>query len=224
MTAANWLVPGAEQLSLLPADEVPVVGPWCQRWQPGRRQQTWRHRSEGGFDPARYHVRPVEEATAARFVTANHYSGAYPAARLRYGMFHGQALVGVAVLSVPMSTAVLTGVWPGLVPFDESLELGRFLLLDAVEAPAESWFLARVLRQAAAQGIRGIVTFADVTGSRSWRETSCWPARCLLFARPSGGISQMNSADSGRSDSGGVQPARPHLVARARPGNQVGLP
>jgi hypothetical protein len=101
-----------EQLSLLPAAEVPPQGPWCQRWQPGQRRHSWRHRSEGGFDPSRYHVRPIEELATAAFCNQHHYLGSLPPTRLRYGMFEGRRLVGVAVLSVPMRTEVLTGVFP----------------------------------------------------------------------------------------------------------------
>jgi hypothetical protein len=101
-------------------------------------------------------------------VCRHHYSASYPAAHLAWGLFTDDEtlvddgpLVGVAVLSVPMRAAVLTNVFPELEPFTESLELGRFVLTDAVPANAESWFLAQVWRQAAAAGLRGIVTFAD---------------------------------------------------------------
>ena len=39
--------------------------------------------------------------------------------------------------------------------------LSRFVLADDVPANGESWFLARVFAQAAATGIRGVVSFAD---------------------------------------------------------------
>lgn len=139
----------------------------CQRWTLG--QHSWRHTSEGGFDHRRFTVEQIPEAAARAFVCRNHYSSSYPAARLVWGLFtdddalaeDGSPLVGVAVLSVPMRAAVLTNVFPGLEPFTESLELGRFVLTDAVPANAESWFLAQVWRRAAAAGIRGVVTFAD---------------------------------------------------------------
>lgn len=139
----------------------------CQRWTLGRH--SWRHTSEGGFDHRRFKVEQIPEAAARAFVCRNHYSASYPAARLAWGLFTdddnlvdaGSPLVGVAVLSIPMRAAVLTNVFPELTPFTESLELGRFVLTDAVPANAESWFLAQVWRRAAAAGIRGIVTFAD---------------------------------------------------------------
>lgn len=138
----------------------------CQRWTLGRH--SWRHASEGGFDRRRFTVAVIPEAVARAFVCRHHYSASYPAARLAWGLFTDDEtladdgpLVGVAVLSVPMRTAVLTNVFPELEPFTESLELGRFVLTDDVPANAESWFLAQVWRQAAAAGLRGIVTFAD---------------------------------------------------------------
>ncbi len=136
----------------------------CQRWNPGR-VQSWRRPADGGFDPARYGVQPITDPAAKAFVTQLHYSGSYPAATQRYGLFDlaGQAarLVGAAVLSVPASRSVLTAVFPSLEPYSESIELGRFVLRDEVPANGESWFLAEVRRLAAAAGVRGIVSFSD---------------------------------------------------------------
>lgn len=139
----------------------------CQRWTLGRH--SWRHLSEGGFDARRFTVDEIPEATARAFVCRHHYTASYPAARFAWGLFtddealvvDGLGLVGVAVLSVPMRAAVLSNVFTELRPFVESLELGRFVLTDATPANAESWFLTRVWRRAAAAGIRGVVSFAD---------------------------------------------------------------
>lgn len=144
----------------------------CQRWAHGRH--SWRHASEGGFDPARFDVTPLPESLARPFVTRHHYAGTYPAARLAYGLttrddrlatdtatVDGRALVGVAVLSVPMRADVLSSVFPTLDPYRESLELGRFILTEHAPANAESWFLGRVWRLAADAGLRGVVSFAD---------------------------------------------------------------
>ena len=136
----------------------------CMRWQPGR-VQSWRRPADGGFNPARYGVQAITDPAAKAFVTGLHYSGTYPAATQRYGLFDltGQAarLLGAAVLSVPASKTVLTAVFPRLEPYSESIELGRFVLRDEVPANGESWFLAEVRRLAARQGIRGIVSFSD---------------------------------------------------------------
>jgi len=152
-------------MSLTPAS------PFCQRWAHGRH--SWRHLGEGGFDQASFQVLPIDESTARGFVQRHHYSRTYPAARLAYGLVstddrlaidgttvEGMALVGVAVLSVPMAARVLTNVFPGLEPYAEALELGRFVLTDT-PANAESWMLGQVWQLAADAGIRGVVSFAD---------------------------------------------------------------
>lgn len=136
----------------------------CQRWNPGR-VQSWRRPEDGGFDQARYAVAEIAEATAKAYVVDRHYSGTYPAASRRYGLYDlaGDAaeLAGVAVLSVPASRPVLTAVFPGLEPYRESLELGRFVLDQDVAANGESWFLGQIFRLAAESGIRGVVSFSD---------------------------------------------------------------
>lgn len=141
-----------------------MTGTACQRWRPGGRH-SWRRPEDGGFTPARYGVDALAEAAAKTFVTGLHYSGTYPAASHRYGMFDlaepAAALVGVAVLSVPASRAVLTSVFPHLEPYRESLELSRFVLRDEVPANGESWFLGQMSRLAAAAGVRGLVMFSD---------------------------------------------------------------
>ncbi|MET8006209.1 hypothetical protein [Nonomuraea glycinis] len=147
-----------QQLELAPASD------WCQRWLPGRRH-TWRHRSQGGFNPDQYGVAPLKETDAKQYVTTRHYSGTYPAASLRYGLYDlttgQQQLVGAAVLSIPATAATLTNVFPDLEPYAESFELGRFVLDDPVPANGETWFLAEVLRLAGHEGVRGVVSFAD---------------------------------------------------------------
>jgi hypothetical protein len=154
----------------------PDGGDWSQRWR--ERQHSWRHTSEGGFDPNRYAVIPLAEGPAREFVQAHHYSSSWPAAKLRYGLIDrwpldeyaaipaapwlpwGQ-LVGVLVLGIPMQRKVLTNPFPTLVPYDESLDLSRLVLLDPVPANAESWFCARAFELAAQDGVRGVVAFSD---------------------------------------------------------------
>lgn len=138
----------------------PAAGP-CQRWTAGR--QAWRQPGVERFDPGRYTAGPAGETAAKAFVLANHYSGTWPATRMRFGLTDVDSgeLVGVAALSVPASAGVLTGAFPGLEPYVESLDLGRFVLADSVPANGESWFLGRVFRQARAAGIRGLTSFSD---------------------------------------------------------------
>lgn len=142
-----------------------------QRWE--YRQHSWRHPAEGGFHAPAFDVVRLPEQLAREFVTRHHYAGSFPAARFSYGLttsderlavdgtvVDGRALVGVAVLSVPMRAAVLSNVFPDLEPNAQTLELGRLVLTDT-PANAESWFLRRVFEQATAAGVRGIVSFSD---------------------------------------------------------------
>jgi hypothetical protein len=139
--------------TLLPASA------YCQRWR--FQQHSWRHTSEGGFSSRLYDVAAIDEPTARGFVTTHHYSGNYPGDLQRYGLFEGDGLVGVAVLGNAGFKPVLTAAFPDLEPYTESSELARLVLLDQVPANAESWFLAEVFRQAAALGMRGVVSFSD---------------------------------------------------------------
>jgi len=167
----------------------------CMRWSPGRIQ-TWRRPEDGGFDAARYGVTEIPEDAAKSYVTGRHYSGTYPAARLRYGLYDlatEPALCGVAVLSVPMTSRVLTAVFPHLQPYRESLELGRFVLDDAVPANGESWFLGQAFRLAAAAGIRGLVSFSDPLPRRRADGTLVMPGHVGTIYQAS------NAAYTGRS-------------------------
>jgi len=100
-----------------------------------------------------------DDTTPKGFILQHHYSGSYPAARVRFGLYRGPALVGVAVFSVPMQTKVLTSVFPG--DPDASVELGRFVLVDDVPGNGETWFLARCFAGLRAKGLRGVVSFSD---------------------------------------------------------------
>lgn len=131
----------------------------CQRWT--ARRESWRPAGEL-FDPRRFEVLPIaDDTTAATYVTANHYSGSYVAALHRLGLYEAGRLRGVAVYSNPAGERVLTCVLPDLVPFRESVELGRFVLDDAVPGNAESWFLARCHEYLTGAGVAGVVSFAD---------------------------------------------------------------
>jgi len=152
---------GTRQLALpLPAPDA------CQRWSHGRHN--WRRTSDGGFDPSEFRVVALagqSMAAARSFVKTHHYSNTWPSVSLCYGLLKVTCvlpqLVGVITLGVPMRQAVLTGPFPDLLPYRQSLELNRLVLLDEVKAPAESWFAARCFRRAHAQGIRGILAHSD---------------------------------------------------------------
>ncbi|MGP4049335.1 hypothetical protein [Streptomyces sp. 2A115] len=103
------------------------LGAVCQRWR--NRRHSWRPRSEGGFDSARYRVRelPNDLVHAAKaFVLAHHYSASWPV-RFAYGLTDTAApsagqLVGVLTLGIPTQVAVVTSVFGRLIPYEESLE------------------------------------------------------------------------------------------------------
>lgn len=127
--------------------------------------QRWRDR-RGTYRPAGevintrlYEVAPIPDDTTARgFVEQHHYLGSFPAARERFGLYEGPFLVGVAVFSQPVNDAVL-----GHLPCDreESVELGRLVLLDRVPANGESFFVSRCFEQIHRDGYRGVVSFSD---------------------------------------------------------------
>ncbi|MFI6658036.1 hypothetical protein ACIBL8_21235 [Streptomyces sp. NPDC050523] len=158
-----------EQLPFPIQTEIPTASDWCQRWQ--QRTPSWRHVSEGGFDARRYTVEPLPEEEAKAFVLQHHYSASYPSAKERFGLYlvagGERRLCGVAVFGVPVSEAVLTKPLPDLVPYVESLECSRFVLLDECPANSESWFLARTFEALLTRGVRGVVSFADPVPRRS---------------------------------------------------------
>lgn len=150
---------------------------WCQRWY--EKRDSYRREGET-FQPLDYEVAPLSMKEAKAFVLRHHYSNSYPSCRFRYGLYlrYGNfpqlaerrrtwkpsetsldQLVGVAVFSTPMARQVLTNVFPG--DFRESVELGRFVLLDCVPSNAESWFKARCRELLRLERIIGIVSFSD---------------------------------------------------------------
>lgn len=128
----------------------------CQRWNAGR--DSYRPAGEP-INPQEFEISEIpDDKTAKNFVLAHHYSGTYPAARFRFGLYQGESLVGVAVFSHPSNQAVLR-IFPG--ETNASTELGRFVLLDQVPANGESFFLARCFALLKEKGILGIVSFSD---------------------------------------------------------------
>jgi hypothetical protein len=129
---------------------------WNQRWRSGRDS----YRPAGELiDTRAYDVARLEDdARPKAFVQTHHYSGSYPAARERFGLFRRGELVGTAVFSVPCRDEVLTSVFPDA---QASVELGRLVLLDDVPGNGETWFLARALRLLAREGFVGVLSFSD---------------------------------------------------------------
>jgi hypothetical protein len=145
-----------------------MISPVAQRWRRGRAL----YRPAGEPIVTRAHEVAVipDDRTAKAFVVAHHYSSSYPAARFRFGLFRGAALVGVAVFSVPANPAVLARF--GDV---DAAELGRFVLLDEVPANGESWFLARAFDLLRLKGIAGVVSFSDPVARTTTTGTRVFP-------------------------------------------------
>jgi hypothetical protein len=128
----------------------------CQRWR--AKRASYRPAGEP-IATGDYEVASIaEDAVAKAFVTGHHYSGSFPAARFRFGLYRRSELVGVAVYSHPANDAVLN-ILPG--EGLERTELGRFVLLDNVPANGESWFLARTFEELRRRGIAGVLAFSD---------------------------------------------------------------
>lgn len=141
----------------------PAPATRCQRWRAGRHS----YRPAGEvITPRHYEVAEIDRATAKRFIVETHYAKSFPSPRWCFGLFYGPLLAGVAVFSWPQHKAVLTNVFPG--DWEESTELGRFVLLPWVPGNGESWFLARIFEQLCPMvdgrrkpEVRGIVSFSD---------------------------------------------------------------
>jgi hypothetical protein len=132
-------------------------GTMNQRWTLGR--DSYRKPSEP-IRTAEYEVAEIQgDALAKAFIQLHHYSRSYPAARVRVGLYRHGALEGVAVFSHPCRDTVLTGVFGGAAT--DHVELGRFVLLDAVPGNGETWFLARAFDLLRRRGLQGVISFSD---------------------------------------------------------------
>lgn len=126
-----------------------------QRWF--KRLGSWRDEDEI-IDTRAYEVAEIaDDNTPKAFVEEHHYSGTYPAARKRFGLYRGE-LVGVAVFSHPPNEAVLRKL-----PCERmaGIELGRFVLRNDVPGNGESWFLARCFERLRSSGIEALVSHSD---------------------------------------------------------------
>ena len=122
-----------------------MTPPTVQRWR--ERRDTYRPAGEP-IAAHRYGVEVLPERDARAFVVGHHYSASFPAARVSVGLFRSRGafwaaeLVGVATFSVGVQHAGTMRRWCSVGP-DDGVELGRFVLLDDVEANGETWFLRR---------------------------------------------------------------------------------
>lgn len=125
----------------------------CQRWR--ERRDTYRPAGEL-FRPDRFGVESIDSDNVAKdFIVRHHYSGTFPSAVHRYGLYYRRSsffapeLVGVAVFGVGSNEHTIPCYAPGLHPRD-GLELSRLVLRDEtadglpIAGNAETWMLGRV--------------------------------------------------------------------------------
>lgn len=138
------------------------------------RSQRWRDRRSGFvpnttvIDPALHSVDVIDCYREAKpFVERHHYSGSFPATRLSCGLFRNggggrSELVGVCSFAVPMNNASIR-LHTGLDDPLAGVDLGRLVLLDHVEANAESWFVSRAFRLLRREkpGILSVIAYSD---------------------------------------------------------------
>lgn len=134
----------------------------CQRWT--KRRVSFRPAGEL-FNPERHEVVLLNDTDAKAFCAEHHYAGTLPPARLRVGLmrkmaFSQDALVGLAVFSVPMQNAVLEKYLKA--DMETGAELGRFVCTEAVEGNGESWLIRAACRLLQRETkIRSIVSYCD---------------------------------------------------------------
>jgi hypothetical protein len=113
----------------------------CQRWN--NRNTSYRPARET-IDTSIYEIGDIDHSAAKDFIVKHHYSGSYPAAIARYGLYRNETLVGVCVYSDIMKN-VLESIKIDI----PMIELSRLVLLDDVEANGETWFMAETRRRLA---------------------------------------------------------------------------
>jgi hypothetical protein len=160
-----------------------MIAAVVQRWRGGR--DTYRPAGEP-IRTADYEVAAIPtDGEPKAFVQRHHYSGSYPAARFRYGLYRRQELVGVAVFSHPCSDGVLTSVFPGTAR--DAVELGRFVLLDEVPANGETWFLARCFESLRSH-IAGVIAFADPEARQNSTGATVFPGHIGTIYQAGNGV------------------------------------
>lgn len=141
----------------------------CQRWRHGR--DSYRPAREV-INPTHYGVDLLDVPAAKKFVETHHYSHKFPSCRLAVGLFRKKAfnpeeLVGTAVFSVPVNQRTVPAYTVETDP-NAGVELGRFVLLDDVEANGETWTLRRAfeLLRKHKPGVNYVISYSDPVGRK----------------------------------------------------------
>src|SRR5262249_25959639 len=144
----------------------------------------------------------------------------YPAARWRFGLFRRGVLQGVAVFSHPCNDRALTSVFPGRAT--DSVELGRFVLLDEVPGNGETWMLGRCFRLLRHAGLAGAGASPRPTATARPRPSLTASPSSLAPTPPSSGrcaVRRCRTPQRPATANGGpCEPARPcNLSANRQP-------
>jgi hypothetical protein len=159
-----------------------VITTVCQRWRDGHHTL----HPAGDINTHLYEVAEIlDDNTSKAFVKLHHYSGSFPAARFRFGLYRAGVLVGVAVFSQPPSEKVLAKL-----PCEPraGVELGRFVLLEGVEGNGESWFLARCFALLRVKGIEVLLSHSDPLPRRKLDGTLVMPGHVGFIYQATNGI------------------------------------
>lgn len=150
-----------------------------QRWH--LRLATYRDPSEQ-IQTSAYEVAEIaDDGSAGKphtpkgFVEQHHYSGSFPAARFRFGLYRGEQLEGVAVFSHPCNDLVLTNTFPWISEARAAVELGRFVLLNSVKGNGETWFLGRCFEVLRSKSLVGVVSRSDPIARRAADGSQVFP-------------------------------------------------
>ena len=111
-----------------------------------------------------YTVQRIGAKPGREFIRAHHYSRSCHNGPTCYGLFDGDALIGVCAFATPCSENVRA--YPfGADHVQRVTELHRLFVHDGTVKNTESWFIARALRQLKQDIPRlwAVVSFADTT-------------------------------------------------------------
>lgn len=114
--------------------------------------------------PIDYAVRPIAGGVGRDFIRSNHYTKSCHNGPMCWGLFDGDALLGVIAFATPSSEAVRASVF-GPEHKDRVTELHRLFVVDGTPKNTESWFISRGIKGLLQRkpDIRGVLSFADST-------------------------------------------------------------
>ena len=112
-----------------------------------------------------YDVVLIKSSLAKEYIKKNHYSkGCHNGPSPCFGLFDGDKLIGVLMFATPCSEAVRSSVF-GVDYKNHVIELHRLHIMDITPKNAESWFIAKCLKELkkVKPQIWGVLSFADLT-------------------------------------------------------------